>query len=104
MTRQDALEILSDVKTISFAYDSAYSEALSMAMEGRKAAEPRVIRPEEYAGWEADAWAEDRETGHVTALDRGVVRLFAGLVLNEEGLKRLWTGRPTEERRLAEPW
>lgn len=75
------------------------------ALKLLKAQEPRVIRPEEYAEWDADAWAEDFETGIVTAIDKSAVPAYGRYIrFDRDGMKRLWTGRPTAEQREAEPW
>lgn len=66
---------------------------------------PRVLRPEEYDTWTGDAWAEDFDSGVVTAIDRSAVKAYGKYVrFDRDGAKRLWTGRPSEEQRKAVPW
>lgn len=77
-----------------------YAHALLKALN-----EPRVLRPEEYDTWTGDAWAEDFDPGVVTAIDRSAVKAYGKYVrFDRDGAKRLWTGRPSEERRKAVPW
>ena len=62
-----------------------------------------VIPREEYKNLDRDVWAENLETGEVTAIDRKAVPAFLRYMKLDAGTpRRLWTARPTEEQRRGE--
>ena len=59
-----------------------------------------VIPKSKYQDIDTDIWAENLETGEVTAVDRAVVPAFLRYMKLDAGTpRRLWTARPTEEER-----
>ena len=75
------------------------------AMPTVEATAARLIRPDEYATWESDAWAEDLETGVIVALDRSAVQAYVRYIeFDVDSPKRLWTARPGDEARRATRW
>ncbi|MBO7670764.1 MAG: hypothetical protein J6S60_09275 [Oscillospiraceae bacterium] len=68
-------------------------------------AEPHVLTRDELIDWTGDVWAEDAETGVVTAIDRSAVKAYRRYMrLDADSPKRLWSGRPREAQREETPW
>lgn len=132
MTREEAVEILEEVKTLDdsmFTYSQAYNDALDMAIEALKAQEPRVMTLEEVdaLGDNAIVWLEclyfidgknttklkpaiyqpnnsgPEEDGYYCVVSSWGQSGFYHKD-NYMGDWRCWTSRPTDEQREATAW
>lgn len=84
---------------------AAWGRAVDDAIAELRAGAPHVLTREELADWTGDVWAEDVETGVVTAIDRSAVKAYRRYMrLDADSPKRLWTGRPSEEQREGTRW
>lgn len=119
MTREEAAEILEEVKVLDdsmFAYSQAYNDALDMAIEVLKAQEPRVMTISDF---------KDEGVYYLEALPPFVLRPVIYRLdhsdprhynfvwkydqftwnTDEYGKTwRCWTFRPTDEQREAAKW
>lgn len=127
MTREEAVEILEEVKTLDdsmFAYAQAYNDALDMAIEALKAQEPRVMTSSEvmdYVGYfeknppseatKLPLWTESKKETGVFSGYRNVGNIRN--LIHTSGLDRsyifnqhwrCWTSRPDEKRSAETPW
>ena len=55
---------------------ASWVRAVDDAIAGLRAGTPHVLTREELADWTGDVWAEDAETGVVTAIDRSAVTAY----------------------------
>ena len=131
MTREEAVEILEEVKTLDdsmFAYSQAYNDALDMAIEALKAQEPRVMTWQEVIGAAIECKplyievkdSVDKEPGddrcamvtqYKDSITNGIIRAMSSYITSEALFKdwygktwRCWTSRPTAEQMEATPW
>jgi len=129
MTREEAIEILEEVKTLDdsmFAYNRAYNDAMNMAIDALKAQEPRaprvmtlkeVLENAQKIGF--PCWVEDHIdedigpilfpaviTSDDTYIQYTGNDYYEGAIYHWAYNKRLrcWTSRPTDEQREAEVW
>lgn len=125
MTREEAVEILEEVKTLDdsmFAYSRVYNNALDMAIEALKAQEPRLLTLDEIHD-SMVVWIEAGTKFLKIVDDDGVVLAIGGsermgakcfitvwdvstAAMNDEYnvTWRAWSERPTKEQRENEPW
>ena len=120
MTLEEAIEILEEVKAFDdsmYAYNPAYSEAIDLAIEALKAQQPRVMTMEEVRSLDKDAvvWYEHegvfrqpRPRVVEFVLDEHITFTDCdnwSVPVDGYGERwRLWTSRPTDEKREATPW
>lgn len=120
MTNKEAIEIISRYEVNGCGYchqgGDEIPEAFNMAINALKAQEPRVMTPADVDNIGPEdicAFIEIREETHMYACyihqyDETHTEIMCdvpGMVTKlQNGCARLWTSRPTDEQREAEPW
>lgn len=73
----------------------ATADCICKLEETLKAQEPREIPPAQWDAWKDDAWAENLETGEITAINRTAVAAWVKYIRHDSYAHwKLWTGRP----------
>lgn len=120
MTNKEAIEIISRYEVNGCGYchqgGDEIPEAFNMAINALKAQEPRVMTPADVNNIGPEdicAFFEIRGETHMYACymrqyDETHTEIMCdvpGMVTKlQNGCARLWTARPTDEQREAEPW